>query len=157
MKKISLTKGGFALVDDEDFERVSQLKWASILDRNVLYAQNHKDYLPIRMHRFILSASKGQQIDHINGDGLDNRKENLRICTTAENGWNQRVRKDTGSGFKGVSWNKASKRWVAYICKHKKTYSLGYFIEKEDAIAARLSAEKKHYGEFARPHNYDKH
>ena len=88
------------------------------------------------MHRLILGAKEGQCVDHINGDPLDNRKENIRICTLSQNSQNRRQRKDNTSGLKGVSWAKREKKWVSYIRSGGKHLWLGYFNDKNDAAKA---------------------
>lgn len=99
----------------------------------------------ITMHKFL-----GYYLpDHNNQNKLDNRRENLIPCTKSDNAKNYRIRKDTTSGVKGVSWDKKSNKWYAYIHDQKKRKSLGYFINKEDAIKARLRAEKEFFKEFA--------
>src|SRR6185369_10082175 len=109
MKRIKLTQGKCALVDDEDFERVSQFKWVADKDKNNLwYASRH---FPLgngkrttqKMHTFILNGLK--KVDHKNSDGLDNQKHNLRPATTSQNGANRRKQaRKTSSVFKGVWW-----------------------------------------------------
>lgn len=102
------------------------------------------------MHRFIMDAPKGQQVDHINGNKLDNRKSNLRICSHSENLRNQRKPKDNKSGFKGVSWHKGAKRWCAEIRSNGKRHHLGYFDTAEDAAKAYDIAATLIHGDYAR-------
>jgi hypothetical protein len=89
-------------------------------------------------------------IDHINGNTLDNRKANLRICTRAENNCNIKRRKNNTSGYKGVSFDKRKKKWSAYISKNYKHYFLGYFVTPEEAYIAYCKASKKYHGEYGR-------
>jgi hypothetical protein len=90
-----------------------------------------------------------KQVDHINGNSLDNRIKNLRLATYSENGMNRvSLSRRNTSGFTGVYWNKRDKRWVARINPNRKQIHLGNFINKEDAIQARIEAEKKYFGEF---------
>ena len=102
------------------------------------------------VHRDVVKAKKGESVDHINGNKLDNRKENLRICSHAQNMWNTKTPKTNKSGSKGVHWQEDRQKWVAQICYKNKTISLGRFNSFEDALKARLDAEKKYHGEFAR-------
>ncbi len=104
------------------------------------------------MHREILGLDHGdrRQVDHINGDGLDNRKENLRICDTSKNVINRSIGKINTSGYKGVNWRKKSKKWVARIGFNNKRIYLGDFNNKEDAARAYDTAALKYYGEFAK-------
>ncbi len=91
-----------------------------------------------------------QDIDHINGNPMDNRIVNLRLATDSENLCNQKKRIDNTSGVKGVSWSKKENKWYAYINKDKKMTGLGRFVSFDDAVAARMAAEKQYHGSFAR-------
>ena len=110
MREIQLTKGKVTIVDDEDFERVNKFKWF-IFNGYVVHSIKSDDkWTSQSMHRLILNAPEGKQVDHINSDRLDNRKENLRICNRSENQWNRSKQKNGTSGFKGVSFHKAAKK-----------------------------------------------
>lgn len=114
------------------------------------YATTRTNGNRIFMHRLILGAKKGQIVDHINGDRLDNRKRNLRICTTGENLANQsKPYPSSTSGLRGVSFNKEKKRWVAQICLLSKNTFIGYFDSKEEAHSAYKKASKKAHGKFS--------
>ena len=102
------------------------------------------------MHREILKCPKGLFIDHINRNGLDNRKNNLRVCSKSQNMMNTLIPKNNTSGYKGVSWSKRDKKWMAYIKIKNKFNNLGYFNIKEQAALAYNDAAKKYHGEFAR-------
>jgi hypothetical protein len=104
----------------------------------------------IRLHRFLMDAPEGTQVDHINGDGLDNRRCNLRFATQAQNQANQRSARGSSSMFKGVGWFKQTKRWVARIKKDKKEYHLGYFDDEIKAAEAYDIKAKELFGEFAK-------
>ena len=106
----------------------------------------------IRLHREIMKCERkdGKYIDHINGNTLDNRKCNLRICSNAENARSRKVRKDSSSGYRGITFYKQTKRWVAYIGINYKKINLGYYSTIEEAIEARKIAVKKYHGDFAR-------
>jgi len=91
-----------------------------------------------------------KQVDHINGNSLDNRIKNLRLATVRQNSFNQSLSKRNTSGVTGVRWVKRDKKWVAYIRFNGKQTHLGYFANKEDAIQTRIEAEKKYFGEFRR-------
>jgi hypothetical protein len=148
MKEIPLTQGKVALVDDEDFEAVSAVKWYAQQSR-VWYAAHKRDRL-VYMHRMILTAPPGMQVDHINGNGLDNRRSNLRLCSNSQNHANLRKRPETSSRFKGVYWNKARRKWHAQIKVNQCTFYLGLFESEEAAGAAYDRAAAEHFGVFSR-------
>src|SRR5437879_4118875 len=110
MKKIPLTQGQFAIVDDADFLELSQFSWYAQKQRHGFYAvrcirDEKGNQRTILMHREIMRTQDGFDTDHINNDKLDNRRENLRICTASQNMQNKDIRSDSTSGFKGVSWH----------------------------------------------------
>lgn len=152
MKYIPLSQGKFAIVDDEDFELVSQYKWYYHQGYAVTHGGQHPNQFTLSMHRLILNKGFGNRdyTDHINGNKLDNRRANLRICTNAQNCRNRTINTNNTSGYKGVSWNKANKKWTAYIKLNWKLVFLGNFVNKEDAAIAYDKAAQELYGEFAR-------
>lgn len=155
MKEIPLTKGKVALVDDEDYEKLSKNKWHASWDGHNWYAARGvrigNKIKKISMHREILNAPKEMQVDHINGNGLDNRKENLRLCTHQQNLLNKKNSyKNNKLGIKGVCWRDDTKRFQAQICVGGKNIRLGYFNVLGDADQAYREAEKRYFGEFAR-------
>lgn len=142
MKKIPLTKGKFTIVDDEDFEYLNQWKW-----------KYHKDNYACRtitggslvyMHRIVNKTPKGCLTDHINRNGLDNRRANLRIVTYSQNGFNTGIWKHNTSGIKGVCWDKQKNKWEARIMINQKTIHLGFYSDIKDAAKARINFEKLH-------------
>jgi len=157
MKKIKLTQGEFALVDDEDFEELNKYKWFAHWDVRMkgFYAhrsiRNNGKKDVIIMHRIILGLKKGDGLhgDHINHNTLDNRRKNLRICTPSENGMNKSISKLNTSGFKGVSWCSERKKWTARIGINCKSITLGRFETKEEAYRAYCRACVKYHGEHA--------
>ena len=160
MKEIILTQGKVALVDDEDFERLSQFKWCASREKKHWYATRNV-IVPngkrgkIRMHREIMSAPKDVQVDHRNNAGLDNCKENLRLATNQQNGFNRNdCNKNNSLGIKGVSWNRNVKKFRATISVNGKDIHLGYFNVLGDADSAYRIAEVKYFGEFARNTTY---
>jgi hypothetical protein len=151
MKEIPLTQGKVALVDDDMFDYLSQFHWHY---HKRGYATSHVGKVPfrfmIRMHREIMKPPEGMQIDHINGDKLDNRRVNLRVCTNAENQHNLKLRSTNSSGFKGVHWDKTAHKWVTRIRVYPDRIFLGNFVNPIDAAKAYDEAAHKYYGEFAR-------
>jgi len=105
----------------------------------------------VRLHRLILGLQKGDRrhIDHINGDTLDNRRANLRLCTAAQNQWNRGPTRDSTSGHKNVFWVKRDRRWIVTIRNNGRRIYVGSFKEKEDAVAAQAAAAVKMQGDFA--------
>ena len=108
------------------------------------YVMAPKDYL----HRIITNAPKGYEVDHIDRNTLNNRRENLRICTRQENSRNKTKQRNNTSGYKGVSWDKAKKKWRAFISVDKKQIFLGRYDNIEEAIKARQQADIKYFKEF---------
>lgn len=156
MKLIELSQGKHTIVDDDDFDYLIQWKWYAQKHGKTFRAMRNKSRRAggrgiIYMHRVILCCEDGQEVDHINMDGLDNRKENLRICSRSQNLAN-RAKTGGSSVFKGVTRSKryADRPWLAqiqYEYKHKK---LGYFETEEQAAIAYNDAALELFGEFAR-------
>lgn len=144
MKTIQLSKGKEALVDDEDYEYLSQWKWYYNRGYAVRGA-NPK----ILMHRIVNNTPIGLDTDHINRNGLDNRKCNLRNATRQQNVIYRNKQKNNKSGYKGVSWHKHSNKWIAYVIINKKTKTIGYFKDIMDAVSAFDKKSKELFGEFA--------
>ena len=158
------------LYDAEDHDKVSAHRWCvnkdytknkgkfyvttSILHpdggwyvRNGVKIQRRR--FALFVHRLIMDAPKGMHVDHINGNPLDNRKSNLRICTHAENSNNTGPRKNNTSGYKGVYWAKRNKRWLAQITHNGKQVYIGHYKDKEEAARAYDAKAKEFQGEFA--------
>lgn len=155
MKEIPLTQGKVALVDDEDFERLNKYKWRVHHTRGLYYAQraeitgSRNKGKSVFMHRDILKLTDPKIIaDHIDHDGLNNQKSNLRTCTHAQNQQNSKKHKGL-SRFKGVTYSKRDRRWIANIRVDGINKCLGYFVIEEDAAKAYADAAKKHFGMFA--------
>ena len=145
MKQIPLTKGKFALVDDEDFEFLSQWKWHYIAGG---YACRKPKSGMIYMHRLLTRATESH-VDHKNGNKLDNRKENLRLCTVSQNLANQVKTRGT-SKYKGVRFDKKHKKWISAIGFNSRPIQIGRFASEDEAAKAYNLAAVKYYGEFAR-------
>lgn len=155
MKEIQLTQGKVALVDDEDFKRVSQFKWQYLKVHGMEYAKRGKYELGKQstqyMHVFILGEIPGMEIDHIKpSNSLNNQKSNLRHCTHSENMMNRRLNKNGSSQYKGVSWHIINKKWRAQIQLNKKCIYIGYFTDETEAALAYNKKAVELFGEFAR-------
>jgi len=153
MKEIQLTQGKVAFVDD-DYESLSKHKWCADKGSYAFYAvRNCRCTLggkrhSVRMHRQLMGTPLGMETDHQDGNGLNNQRYNLRVCTKAENQYNQRCR--TGSNkFKGVSWYKQTNKWQAQIMIEGKNVSLGYFDSEIEAAKKYDEAALRLFGEFA--------
>jgi hypothetical protein len=153
MKLIHLTQGLVAIVDDEDFERISKFKWHASASRNGRFDAAHKSNdvrRSILMHRLILYAPHGKEVDHINGDTLDNRRNNLRLAARDQNGQNRKIPRNNTSGFKGVIFDKQDRCWKARIRFRGKQYHLGYFDTPEAAGQQYDRAARLFFRQFAR-------
>ncbi len=159
MKRIPLTQGKVALVDDEDYDYLMQWKWCAQKCYNVYYAVRHYGHptlknskgwakqITVRMHQLILHIPQGFEIDHINHDGLDNRRCNLRVCTASENRHNQRPRKDGLSKYKGVYMSRG--KWTASISCANHRRCVGRFVSEIEAATAYDEKARELFGEFA--------
>ena len=150
---IRLTKGRFAIVDGLDFELVNQHSWNAQKRGNSYYAHRtinlgHRRFASTEMHRQIMNAQKGRDIDHKNHNGLDNTRQNLRHCTGSQNCQNRRHGWGS-SRFKGVSWHKLKNKWQSRIRVNQKDLILGTFDDEVEAAKAYNEAAQKHFGEFA--------
>jgi|SRR5271157_1721466 len=156
MKEIELSQGYVALVDDEDFESVSEFGWSAHVHlrkddsiRSVYAVRQVTPHKSQRMHRFILGVEDSAvKVDHKDHNGLNNQRYNLRTTKT-QNNQNARIRPDNTSGFKGVYWNKDKKLWQAQILVAGKRKCLGRFIDPLEAACAYDMAAVKYFGEFA--------
>ena len=157
MKRIKLTKGEYALVDNEIFEWLNQWKWQCFA-RGSRKAATRTDYSggkkkTIYMHRLMLGltdSKRSSYTDHANGNGLDNRRKNLRICNSSLNQANSEGHFDNKSGYKGVYWYKELNKWTAQIGVNKRKIFLGRFDDKKDAAVAYNNAAQEYFGDFAR-------
>lgn len=158
MRYINLTQKKKAIVDDEYYKVVSKYKWHYVdayTPRKNGYArrqlrQGGKAIGYVRMHHLILPFKKGYMVDHINGNGLDNRRKNLRLVTKSQNMMNSGVRVNNVSGYKGVSWVSREKKWRVTIWKENKQFDIGRFEDKVEAVKAYNQAAKMYHGEYAK-------
>ena len=165
MKRIPLTQGYYAIVDDADFAALSSERWhasrnysGNVYARRNAYLKGASAAVPIMMHRFITGAKPGQIVDHINGNGLDNRRKNLRFVTVDQNRSNQGTR--SACGFKGVILAKKKRRdgsyrisdlcWLAQIVYKGRQYKLGQYRDPADAARAYDAKAIEFHGEYAR-------
>lgn len=152
---IKLTQGYHVLVDAEDYDALTKFNWQACNWKNGIYvAKAGVQTKGIReknmaMHRYLLNPPDGKFVDHINGNGLDNRKANLRICTNMQNQHNARLSKTNTSGFKGARWHKIEKKYIVGIRVDGKLLHVGYFRNKREAAEAYDKAAIKYFGEFA--------
>ena len=158
MKQIKLANNrGIALVDDNDFEETSEHKWVMSNEPNTNYALtwiNIKGkFKTVSMHRLIMKAKKGQEVDHRDRNGLNNQKNNLRLCTRSQNLMNMKKRENCSSRYKGVTRSKSAKRWQAQITLNYRNINLGLFDSEIDAARAYNKAAIRLFGEFARLNN----
>lgn len=143
--------GGIVLVDDADEAVVLYGTWAVSRCNGKLYVKGRRRKVgpETYLHRVLLDAPADVVVDHVNGNGLDNRRSNIRLCTTQENARNTRYA--TGiSGLRGVALHKSSGLWRALITVSGRQISLGYFHDKEEAARAYDAAAIERFGEFAR-------
>lgn len=149
---------GFTMVDDDDFDHLSNWDW--ILQNGtgkypsyaIRFEKTGGKNIKVYMHRVILGLpcpGRTPLADHVDGNGLNNRRSNLRVCTSSQNMMNRGRPAHNTSGLKGASWHSQNKNWIARIVVKKKQISLGAFSRKEDAHAAYCAAVKKYHGEFA--------
>ncbi len=156
MKKIKLGgkygKGKYALVDNDDFEKFNQYSWYLSTTGYAIRGKWNKIKKQndiIHLHKKILITPKNMEVDHINGNRIDNRKNNLRICTHKQNIANQKLQKRSKSGYKGVSYYKNYDKWEAYVCTDNKKYRIGYFSIKKEAALAYNKKAKELFGKYA--------
>lgn len=156
MKKIPLTQGKFALVDDVDYDWLNQWKWCAYKDKNTYYARRSSTIngkqVTVMMHREILNLKhrNGKQTDHIDGNGLNNQRFNLRVCNNQQNCFNKSPRKKSSSRFKGVVWGKSIKKWHARITFNGNLIHIGYYQNDVEAARAYDGMAKRYFKKFAK-------
>lgn len=148
VRTIPLSNGGEAIVDAADYDWLSRWKWKRHRNGYVCRSSPGGKRL-ILMHRQIMDAPRGIEVDHHNGNRLDNRRANLRTATHAQNGHNKPKQSNNTSGFKGVSWDGGRNQWRASIKADGRHRTLGRFDRIEDAVACYQQAERELAGEFA--------
>jgi hypothetical protein len=155
-RRIPLSRGKYAIVDPDDYQRLSQHKWCADRALNTFYAKRNRrcrksgKIIRISMHRQIMKAPAGFVVDHINYNGLDNRKANLRLANHSQNVCHRRkLNKSSSSRYKGIYFNKQIRKWRAQIHVNRKFKQIGYFKDEIEAAKAYDRAAKKYHGEFA--------
>jgi hypothetical protein len=147
---VPLTQGCEAIIDVEDIDVVQGFNWTAVKGGRTFYACRMSRGKHIAMHRAVISAPSDKHVDHINGNGLDNRKANLRLATRSQNKHNAQRRVDNPSGYKGVRAYKDTGKFQARITSHGKQYHLGYFPTALEAFEAYKKASAELHGEFGR-------
>ncbi|HZS10413.1 MAG TPA: HNH endonuclease [Blastocatellia bacterium] len=154
MKYIFITGGQKAKVDDADHTWLSKYTWHLKKDRNNSYTATNilfgKRYKTVYMHALIMSPPAGMQVDHRNGDGLDNQRKNLRVCTQLQNSYNRKKYENCSSQFKGVTWAANIRKWRVWITKNQRRIYLGNFINEREAALTYDREAMNLFGEFAR-------
>ena len=155
-KEILLSKGYVALVDDEDYDFLSQWKWTAAVRKHTVYAYRmEKKTTAILMHRVLLERVEGrillskEEVDHVDRCGLNNTRRNIRLASHADNNKNRGITKSNSSGYKGVGWDKYTSKWVAYIRLDGKHKNLGRFSSLKEAAMAYDDASIRFHGDFS--------
>lgn len=150
---VPLTRGYEAIIDVADLHLIDGFNWTCLIGPRAVYACRtgpRPKQQKIIMHRLLMGNPKGLQVDHIDGDGLNNRRSNLRLATASQNMCNQRLTARNTSGFKGVSWHGRSAKWQSHIMLHGKSHNLGQFNCPTAAHFAYAKASRAMHGEFGR-------
>lgn len=153
--KLILSKGKITIIDSIDYELLSKYKWHichdyAVTNRKAIDANGHLKRRLIYLHKFIINPPKGMEVDHINGNKLDNRRCNLRIATRSQNQINTKKISGCTSKYRGVSWHKSAKKWRAQIQINGKKIPIGIFIDEIDAALAYNKKAIEYFGEFPR-------
>jgi len=148
--EITTVNGDIVLIDVEDYKKLSKYKWYTVENQTgIVYVVRYANHKTIAMHREIMSPPKGKHVDHIDRNGLNNLRSNLRICTPSQNLCNAKKRRDNTSGFKGVSFYKRTGKWEVSIKKDYKTKHLGHYATAEEAAKVYDKAAKELHGQYA--------
>lgn len=149
-KGYSKTYGNkYILVSDEDYELAMTQRWTIEKSGHTFYAMCKIGEKKVRLHRFLLNPKSTHQVDHINHNGLDNRRENIRIVTKRQNTANRRKTAGSKRRYKGIHFDTRSRKWVAYVNYRKKRKYLGQYQTAREAAEAYNEAALKYYGSTA--------
>jgi len=157
VRRIQLPHGLFALIDSEDYQRISKHRWCCLKKgdgtpravKRTAYIKEGQKQEGVYLHREIMNPPPDMCIDHIDGDALNNRKSNLRVCSHSENAANINNGPKSKSGYYGVYWHKGKQQWRASIMHNYKNIHIGYFVDAEQAAAERDIMACELFGEFA--------
>jgi len=138
------------LMDIEDLPLLDKYKWGKNHEGYISRHARNSNPRTIFLHRVVMNAPGGTEVDHRDGNKLDIRKQNLRLCTCAKNSLNKGARGNNTSGYKGVSWHPTTGKWRALIAVNRRQISLGLYYDKKDAARAYNAAALKYHGEFAK-------
>lgn len=151
---VPLTQGYEAIIDAEDVPLVDGCNWFALVKPNTVYAVRSKHFggerRASKMHRVLLACAPGLEVDHADGNGLNNRRDNLRPATIPQNRRNAKMRSDNSSGKKGVNWDAQARKWRARIMVDGKSRFLGVFRDLDDAAKAYAKASAELHGLFGR-------
>ena len=146
---LQLTQNKWAVIDEQDWEKVKDHTWHTEIARKTFYATTSINGRSVRMHRLIMDPGKGEIVDHRDGNGLNNRRSNLRVCNNSQNLRNRGLPASNKTGFKGVYKPKDRKKYTAQIKTDSKSLYLGSFSDPVDAAKAYDAAARAIFGEFA--------
>ena len=146
--KTKAFQDGIKILVDEDFQYKDGFSFKLHPGGYAMFSGTKDGFHNKLLHRIIMDAPDDKMVDHINGNPLDNRRENLRLCSNQENNRNKGKKSDNTSGFKGVSWSKQTGKWLANITVDGKSKYLGYFDDKLKAYEAYCTACEKYHGDF---------
>ena len=149
VRYIPLTQGKVAIVDKEDYPALIRYKWHAVKSSQTFYVRSRVNNRSMLMHRFIMNPPEEMFVDHIDHNGLNNRKSNLRICTKEQNARNRQPNKRKKGKYKGVHFDKARKKFKAYIKCQDRSLSIGYYKEEINAAKAYDKKAKQLFKEYA--------